>query len=239
MKSKIETYALTVCLVAVVGLTASSGFALYSVMRLVAPDMLMSGWNHQMFVSNDEYWGFKNRQGRSDEQPLTRPPESELTKEREAKHIIALAEERHDAEKDLLRSLSFGIAAGVAFYLHWQLVRKLRTGPPETANLGPAPVLQSNYRLDRTGGASSFGQGQGVIDDRDKVPSLNFFPGAARRSTGALGEHETPPCSPGHCYCRSLRLWGSCRAAALGRSVLICDAARRMLLPHSLFTAAE
>jgi hypothetical protein len=127
MKSKVETYALTVCFASVVCLIISGGFAIFGLLQVAAPGLMMRTWSHTMLQSNDEYWQFESMPSRGDGALRPRPPEAELTKERELAYAIAVWEERRDGLQILLRALAFAGAGGIALLLHWRLARRFRS----------------------------------------------------------------------------------------------------------------
>lgn len=127
MKSKVETYALTVCFASIVCLMISGGFAIYGLVQLIAPDLMMQSWNHTMLQSNDEYWEIQSRLARENEETQIRPPEAELTSRRERAYSLALSEERRDGFQLLMRALSFAAAGGVVLLLHWRLAQRFRS----------------------------------------------------------------------------------------------------------------
>lgn len=126
MKSKIETYALTVCAIAMVALMTAGGFALYGLAGVVAPDLMMAEWNRSLFDSNDDYWRVKTATARTAEEQPARPSESELTARRLADYEAALRSQRRVGTQDIVRSVGFAIPALIVLILHWRLVRRLR-----------------------------------------------------------------------------------------------------------------
>lgn len=127
MKSKVETYALTVCAIAMVALMVAGGFALFGLANVVAPDLMMAEWNRSMFDSNDDYWRTKARTARSGEEVPARPPESELTASRTADYEAALRSQRRVGEQFMVRSFGFAIPALIVLLVHWRLARRIRT----------------------------------------------------------------------------------------------------------------
>jgi hypothetical protein len=127
VKSKFETYALTVCAVAMVALMVAGGFALFGLADVVAPGVMMTEWNRSMFDSNDDYWRTKGRTARVGEDVPVRPPEAELTARRKADFEAALRSQRRSGEQLMVHSLGFVIPALVVLLGHWRLARRIRT----------------------------------------------------------------------------------------------------------------
>lgn len=103
-------------------------------------------------------------------------------------------------EKTGLSQAQFAALLGVSVRTlqDWEQGRRAPSGAARTAAAGgqsqsksaPGSGVERESNSTRPHGRRRrLQQGLGVIDDRDKVPSFNLFPRAARRSAGASKPH--------------------------------------------------
>ena len=128
-KTILEIYALSVCFVAIVCLVIATGVAAYCVVQIAAPEFTMSGPTYNQYQSNDAYWASCApgiRYCASGDKKMERPPEPELTKQRETGFVNAVTSERRDGAQGLVKSVIFILVAAVVFVAHWYLGRRER-----------------------------------------------------------------------------------------------------------------
>ena len=122
MKSTLEIYALTVCFAAVVCLVITVGIAGYSVVRIVYPAITMNSQKYASHQTNDRFWQNWSL-GKKD---VARPPEQELTRQRQEDLQIELKVERREGVQTLLHTLMFFAVSAIALLLHSRIARKAR-----------------------------------------------------------------------------------------------------------------
>jgi len=128
-KTILEIYALSVCFVAIVCLVIAIGIALYCVVQLTIPQFTISGTSYNQYLTNDAYWAScapGMRHCASEEKNRVRLPEPELTAQREAGFVNAIASERRDGAQGLVKSALFILVSLVVFFLHWHLGKGAR-----------------------------------------------------------------------------------------------------------------
>ncbi len=133
-KTVLEIYALAVCFVAAVCFIISTGFASYAVVGIVSPEFTMSSWVHSQHQTNDAFWNstdIPRVPGGSDEKSKERPTEPELTQQREASYLRAIASERRDNFQTLVKSSIVTVIDVIVFLLHWLLARRERKSAAE------------------------------------------------------------------------------------------------------------
>lgn len=123
MKSKLEIYALVVCVSAMICLVISISIAGYSLVQIIDPGLTTRGYAYNQFESNDSWWAMQQRV-RKDPQ---RPSEEVLTKERLNALRIELRMERREGIVTLLHCLMFVVVAAITFIIHWQIAKRART----------------------------------------------------------------------------------------------------------------
>ncbi|MCS6765300.1 MAG: hypothetical protein MO847_02230 [Candidatus Protistobacter heckmanni] len=132
-KNMLEIYALAVCFVAASGFVVTLAIALYNTLALARPDFAIPAWQYTLHQDNDAFWNH-GCVGRNfcapEERRGQRPPEPELTRQREEAYARVLASEGREASQNLVKCLAVFLAMAGAFALHWRLAKRVR----ETAN---------------------------------------------------------------------------------------------------------
>ncbi|MDR2240704.1 MAG: hypothetical protein LBE33_09700 [Zoogloeaceae bacterium] len=126
-KTILEIYALAVCFVTVVCFVACLGVASYSVVQIANPNFTMHSYEYNRYQTNDAFWKDCGRYYCSDEEKKRpRPPEAEVTKQREDAFALALASEQRDGYQTLVKTLIVILIDLVVFAAHWVIARRAR-----------------------------------------------------------------------------------------------------------------
>ncbi len=121
-KSLLEIYALAVCLATIVCFIISLGIGIYDIVEIVNPEFTMSSYVYERHQTNDDFW--KNKCSGDKEKP--RPPEDELTRQREESYQRAIKSEKRDASQSLTQILIVLIINALVFIIHWKIARRAR-----------------------------------------------------------------------------------------------------------------
>jgi hypothetical protein len=127
----VEQYALSVCLLCVVGLVFAVAEAAYAVVQVYAPDFTMprADLEYRATVTNDSYWKWLS----SFDKQQPRPTDDELARRRSDAHRELLAAHSQSAKGSLLQSLIYIVALSVVLVVHWRLALKFRQLAPPSA----------------------------------------------------------------------------------------------------------
>lgn len=128
-KTILEIYALAVCFITVVCFVIALGIAAYGIVGVANPDFTISSWVYTQHQTNDAFWngagGPRVRDG-VDDKSRERPNEAELTKQREASYVRALASERRDSLQSVVKSSIVILIDTIVFFVHWLIARRER-----------------------------------------------------------------------------------------------------------------
>ncbi len=139
-KTAIEIYALIICLGAMICLAVNMGLMIYNVVSLVKPDLTISDHQYTTHQNNNNYW--QDQSGRSnisrmnifapnpqkDSNPIQRPTESELTKQRLDSYQNVIAIEKRSATRDLIFEFIVILISTILFFTHWRFVLHRKQG---------------------------------------------------------------------------------------------------------------
>lgn len=120
MKSKLEIYALAVCFCCIGCMIISGSIAMQSLLRVAAPEMMVSGSEYINHQSNDTYvmvYGDEKKKKMS---------EAEITKLRENALANLSVQQRRDGIQSLLSSIIFFLSAAFTLGIHWRIAQKAR-----------------------------------------------------------------------------------------------------------------
>jgi hypothetical protein len=130
-KSLIEIYALAVCFASIFFLIVWAAAGLHGTLRAVRPAMTMDGYTYERSLSDEAFM-----QTWPKERPS--PDPSSVPGLRKAAYEQALQIEQRAGLHNLVSSLTYLLAAGLAFSLHWKLAqREHATTPVATAQAAP------------------------------------------------------------------------------------------------------
>lgn len=123
-KSILEVYALAVCFITVTCFVVCMGIAGYSLVVIGKPDFTMRSFEYDQFQSNDAYW--KDCGHRYCDAKMTRPDETELTKQRTEAFARAQVSEQRDGLQTLVKTLIVMLVDVFAFFIHWSIAKRAR-----------------------------------------------------------------------------------------------------------------
>jgi hypothetical protein len=118
-KNLLELYALATCFAAVLVLLFSLAWSSYDIVRIGAPSVTLSGYYYERTQTDEQFL-------QSWPSGQLMPAMSDIPRLRQEARNSALRSERHDGLSGLLQSLTYIIAAGIAFSLHWRLALQAR-----------------------------------------------------------------------------------------------------------------
>lgn len=121
-RSLLEIYALAVCFVTVTCFAIATGFAIYDIVQIFAPEITLHSGQYELHQSNA---AFRNSY-HPDPKAIAALPEEEITKRRQDSYISALSAERRDGWQSLLRMAIVMVIDVVFFIVHWQLAKRVR-----------------------------------------------------------------------------------------------------------------
>jgi hypothetical protein len=125
-KSLLELYALAVCFFTVACFAIALGIALYAIVGVVDPSVTLDSYAYAQHQSNDSYWqGCAGPYCARDDKRV-RPPEAELTKQREDSFARALSNERRNEVQSLIKCFIVILVDLIIFLFHWVLARRAR-----------------------------------------------------------------------------------------------------------------
>jgi len=128
-KTILEIYALAVCFATIVCFVVALGFLVYDVAQIINPEFTLGSYEHEQHASNDAFWNSHIMpadpwEDRAKERP--RPPEHELTKQREESHRQSLRYEQRNASQSLVQSTIIILIDSIVFMMHWRVARRAR-----------------------------------------------------------------------------------------------------------------
>lgn len=125
MKSKLETYGLSVCFAMVVSLVISMSIAGYALLEIVTPEVTMSSYEYEKYQTNESYWK-SNGSCSKEESSAVKPGDEELTKQRSAAFAKEIENEKRVGFQSLMQCLLFIATSAVSLCIHWIIARKAR-----------------------------------------------------------------------------------------------------------------
>ncbi len=125
-KSLLEIYALAVCFATIVCFVISLGIGIYDLVEITNPEFTLSSYEFKRHQTNDAFWKSCSSSWRKHDKERTRPPEDELTKQRENSFQRALKAEKRDAFQSLTQIVIILIVNALVFLIHWRLARRAR-----------------------------------------------------------------------------------------------------------------
>lgn len=128
-KTILEIYGLAICFITVICFMVVSGIAIYKLLAVAKPDFTLDSWQYSMHQSNDAYWSQRSMPPPMAEplpKKLERPPENELTRQREDSYRRVLAAEQRDSFQTLVKCLIVLLIDAAAFMMHWVIARRAR-----------------------------------------------------------------------------------------------------------------
>jgi len=125
-KSLLELYALAVCFFTVACFAIALGIGLYAVIGVADPAITLNSYTYSQHQTNDAYWqGCAGRYCAPDDKKV-RPPEAEVTKQREASFARELSNERRNEVQTLIKCFIVIFVDLFIFLFHWVLARRAR-----------------------------------------------------------------------------------------------------------------
>lgn len=125
-KSILEIYAFAVCFSTIVCFVVALGVGVYDVVQIVNPEFTLNSREYSRHQSNDAFWDSHRDRWESREKERPRPPEHELTKQREESYQQALRSEKRDASQSLVKVAIVMLIDGLVFMIHWRVARRAR-----------------------------------------------------------------------------------------------------------------
>lgn len=122
-RTALEVYALAVCFVTVGCFVIAFGIALYGMVGVVQPSFTLSGHIYEMHRTNDAYFNRPAFMPVDGKQPRPRPPEAELTRERQDSFAAAIDAERRDSAQSTVKSMIVVLIDLFVFFVHWRIAR--------------------------------------------------------------------------------------------------------------------
>ena len=135
-KSILEGYALAVCFVTVICFVIASGIGLYSIIGIANPEFTLPAWMYERHQSNDAFWQMNTLPPMpgSDRESKPRPPEAELTQQRQASYALAIKSEQRASVQTLTKASIVIFIDLIIFGAHWRVARRSRlNNMPATA----------------------------------------------------------------------------------------------------------
>lgn len=121
-RSLLEIYALSVCFVTVISVSVLSGYALYNVVQVAAPEVTLGGYEYNAAQSNAAFRRTYHFNSKTD----SALSDEEITKRRQDAYAKALSRERRVGGQALLRQAIFILVGVVVFALHWKIAKRAR-----------------------------------------------------------------------------------------------------------------
>jgi hypothetical protein len=125
-RTAVEVYALAVCFVTVVCFVISLGIALYAAIGVVQPSFTLNGAIYELHRTNDAFFNRTMSPFEREKPPQARPPEPELTRQREQSFAGALDAERRGSAQSTVKSMIVVLVDLLAFYVHWRIAMRRR-----------------------------------------------------------------------------------------------------------------
>ncbi|HWQ94572.1 MAG TPA: hypothetical protein VN418_03605 [Gammaproteobacteria bacterium] len=125
-KSILEVYALAVCFVTVICFVIASGIGLYSIIGIANPEFTLPAWVYERHQSNDAFWRMNAPlpMPGSGRETKPRPPEDELTQQRQASYALAIKSEQRGSVQTLTKAGIVIFIDLIIFGAHWRIARR-------------------------------------------------------------------------------------------------------------------
>ena len=127
-RNLLEVYALAVCFVTVICFVIASGIGLYSIVGIANPEFTLSAWMYERHQSNDAFWQTNAPpfMPGSERENKPRPPEAELTQQRQASYTLAIKSEQRGSLQTLTKAAIVIFIDLIIFGAHWRVARRSR-----------------------------------------------------------------------------------------------------------------
>lgn len=129
MKSKLEIYALSVCFSSVLILIVSISTAGYSFFEITAPELTMSSYQYEKYISNPEYKKSIRSCSKDDTSNDKELSDAEITQQRLDAFEVAKSAEKRSGYQSLIHSLLFLVVSTLTLFIHWFIARSARINP--------------------------------------------------------------------------------------------------------------
>ena len=131
-----EIYALALCFSTIVCFVVALGIGVYDVVQVVNPEFTLNHYEYSRHQTNDTFWdsdkGMPLDLWESHEKERPRPPEHELTKQREESYQQALRFEKRSAFQSIVQVAIIILIDCIVFMIHWWVARRARETPANT-----------------------------------------------------------------------------------------------------------
>lgn len=125
-RTLLEVYALAVCFVTVGCFVIAFGIALYGAIGVAQPGFTLSGHTYEMHRTNDRFFNRQVFMPDEEKQQRVRPPEAELTRQRQESLAAAIDGERRDSAQTTVKSMIVVLIDLLVFFVHWRIARSPR-----------------------------------------------------------------------------------------------------------------
>ncbi len=127
-KAILEIYALAVCFAAITCFVIAAGVGLYALIGTLNPEFTLESWQYDRHQSNDAFWSSAPPpipfDGKGEKR--VRPPEQELTRQRNESYQLVIRAERRDRMQTLVQVIIILLIDIVVFMIHWRIAKKAR-----------------------------------------------------------------------------------------------------------------
>lgn len=128
MKGRVfEVYAAAVCLFAVACFVVATGVFAYALIGVASPAFTLNSHDFSRHQSNDAFWALRPPvypMGAPEASAAARPPEAELTAQREASYARAVAGERRESLQTAVKTFIVILIDLAVFLFHWRYGRR-------------------------------------------------------------------------------------------------------------------
>ncbi len=121
-KSIVVIYALAVCFATIVCFVVSLGIGIYDIVEVMNPEFTMKSYAYEKHQTNDAFWEWKY----SCDKKKPRPPEEELTKQREESFQREIKSEQRGAFQSLTQILIILVINVLVYIIHWKIALRAR-----------------------------------------------------------------------------------------------------------------
>ncbi len=118
----IERYTMTLCLVSMACFVIFLSVAMYDIVEIVNPKFTMNSHVYERHQANDAFWNYNC----SSKKERPRPPENELTKQRNESYQRALESVKRNAFQSLVQALIVLFITAIVFGIHLQIFRRTK-----------------------------------------------------------------------------------------------------------------
>ena len=118
-RNVLDVYAFAACFASLLFLVVSVATCLNEFLRIVAPSVTVSGYEHWRSMSDEQFL-----QMWPHDRPAPEP--STVARLRTEAWESALSSEQHNGLQSFLQSLMYIVAAGFVFWRHWRLAQRER-----------------------------------------------------------------------------------------------------------------